>query len=214
MIKPFQFTLAGAAVIALGLPVHGLPDKTSPTVTLYQRFPEAGRQPNAPAVSFPELKQRKDGYWEVDFLHLASFPFTRLKPADEFNGHSPENQAFFNAPETNPEKLPTAPGTIFIPDNVQALDGKRVRLTGYMLPIKLENGLVKDFLLLRNQMMCCFGRQPAPNEWVVVRMKGAGVSSKMDTPLSLFGILHVGELFENKIFEGLYELDGEKISEN
>src|SRR5258708_1142300 len=84
-------------------------------------------------------------------------------------------------------------------------------------PTKLQAsdlGLVRDLLLLRNQMMCCFGRQPEPNEWVVVKMAGPGVPSKMDTPLSLYGTLHVGEMFENNVFEGLYQLDGEKISPN
>ena len=73
---------------------------------------------------------------------------------------------------------------------------------------------MKDFLLLRNQMMCCYGRQPEPNEWVVVKMTGKGVPSKMDTPLNLYGTLHVGEMFENHVFEGLYQLDGEKVSVN
>jgi hypothetical protein len=95
---------------------------------------------------------------------------------------------------------------------VRALDGKRVAVTGFMLPVKIENGLAKEFLLIRSPMMCCYGVTPATNEWVVVKMKGKGVAPTMDVPLNFYGTLHVGVVIEEKMFAGLYELDGEKIS--
>lgn len=147
--------------------------------------------PSAPPA-FPEVKKGTDGFWRVGFEHLASFAFT---PPDD--------------------ATPLKPGSVeMIPAKVQALDGKRVCVSGYMLPLKMENGFVREFLLIRNPMMCCYGVVPAMNEWVVVKMKGQPTVTMMDVPLNFYGTLHVGAIYENKVFEGLYELDGEKVSVN
>lgn len=204
-----------AAAIGLTLTAHALLDPKNPAVTLYERPPKTAEAP-APGT-FPELKQDSAGYWQVDFGHLASFSFGQHKVSfdDQPKAVGRRNVALLVPDESDAVEMPTAPGQSgTIPPNILALDGKRVRLTGYMLPIRMVDGLVQDFLLLRNQMMCCYGRRPELNEWVVVRMKGKGVPSTMDTPLSFYGTLHVGEFFENQVFEGLYRLDGEKISVN
>jgi hypothetical protein len=211
--------LAGAllAGTGLGLAAQALPDQKDPNVTLYERPPKAAATPAPAPDSFPALQQDAAGYWLVSFQHLASFSFGRHKFSyDEQPGIAARGKVALLVPdESDAVELPTEPGTSGpIPANVLALDGRRVCLTGYMLPIRLENGLVKDFLLLRNQMMCCYGRRPELNEWVVVKMAGPGVPNRMDTPLKLYGTLHVGEKFENQVFEGLYLLDGEKISPN
>jgi hypothetical protein len=148
-------------------------------------IPKAGGPP-------PEIKQGADGYWHVSFLNLAAFDFA-APPAD----------------------APAAPGSVKdIPENVRRLDGKRVSLNGYMLPLKMEKGLVKEFLLIRSPMMCCYGIMPAPNEWVVVKMNGPGTVAMMDTPLNFYGTLRVGEIYEDNMFTGIYRLDGEKVSVN
>lgn len=140
----------------------------------------------------PPVEQGPDGYWRISFLNLASFDFV--------------------AP---PPDAPPAPGSLKdIPENIRTLDGRRVLLSGYMLPIRLENGLVTECLLVRSPMMCCYGVVPAPNEWVVVKMKGAGVGVMMDTPVKFYGTLRVGGVYEDKTFAGIYQLDGEKVSAN
>ena len=147
-----------------------------------------------PTVPFPEIKQERDGFWRVSFQNLASFRY--------------------NAPP--PDKPPTPGKKRDIPANVQALEGKRVRISGYMLPIELDGGFVKSFLLLRSPGMCCYGIVPSPNEWVLVKMKdkAAKVPPLMDVPLSFYGTLHVGEVYEDKMFAGIYQLEGEKVSVN
>jgi hypothetical protein len=62
--------------------------------------------------------------------------------------------------------------------------------------------------------MCCYGVRPKPNEWIVVKMKGKGVVPAMDVPLNFYGTLHVGQLYEQNMFAGLYQMDGEKVSAN
>ena len=97
-----------------------------------------------------------------------------------------------------------------IPNAIRNLDGRKAIVTGFMLPIKMEGGLVTEFLLMRSQMMCCYGVVPQVNEWVLVRM-GKGVHQLMDVPVSFGGQLHVKELYENGFLTAIYQLDGDKI---
>ncbi|MDB6112726.1 MAG: hypothetical protein JWR69_4476 [Pedosphaera sp.] len=98
-----------------------------------------------------------------------------------------------------------------IPDSVQSLDEKKVAVKGFMLPIKLEEGRVTEFILLKNRMMCCFGLAPRINEWVSVRMAGKGEKATMDHPVIVSGTLHVAEIRRGAVPTGIYRLDGDKI---
>lgn len=150
----------------------------------------------APAPSAPATPpQEVDGYLKLGFEHLASYAF---------------NPPPFDPAATPNAKPPT--GEEQIPANVKAWNGKKVAITGYMVPVKMEKGLVTEFLLMRNTMACCFGTVPAMNEWVVVKMK-KGVQPMMDLPVIFYGELKVGAMFENGYMTGLYELDGEKMGE-
>jgi hypothetical protein len=98
-----------------------------------------------------------------------------------------------------------------IPKPIKALDQKPVILSGFMLPLKVEGGLVTEMLIMKDQSMCCYGVQPRINEWVSVRMTKSGVKPVMDQPVKLYGKLRVGEMRENGYLVGIYALDGEKM---
>jgi hypothetical protein len=100
-----------------------------------------------------------------------------------------------------------------IPSRVHALDNREVALRGFMLPVKLEGGLVTEFILLRSRAACCYGVPPGINEWVNVQVKGRGVEVIRDQLISVYGTLHVTEIHGNNGFflAGLYQLDGERI---
>lgn len=100
-----------------------------------------------------------------------------------------------------------------IPADVKAFDQKKVSLKGFMLPLKVDDGVVTEMLIMKDQSMCCYGSVPRINDWVSVKMKNGGVKSVMDQPVTLFGKLHVGEMLENGYLVGIYELDGEKMEE-
>ena len=206
----------GALLAALGAATgaRALLDPKDPNVTLYARPPQG--TPAAPPTANPTLPQvDADGFWRIDFGFLASFSYGHLRLDDEtgMDGTSRPIRGLLRPSSAGVIDPPTEPGTGGpIPERVTALDGKKVRLRGYMLPIKVEGGMTSQFLILRNQMMCCYGLPPAPNEWVVVRMKQKGVRSQMDLPLYFYGTLRVREIFENQVFLGLYELDVEKVT--
>jgi hypothetical protein len=98
-----------------------------------------------------------------------------------------------------------------IPAFVKALDAKEVSITGFMLPTKVDGGMATEFLLLKNQSMCCYGLTPNLNEYVSVKLTGHGVKPVMDHLITVTGKLHVGEMRQSRLLVGLYQLDGEKV---
>jgi hypothetical protein len=175
------------ALIALGvLPLAGFAADSAATK------PEATATPAAPTVPAPQVE---NGYLKLGFEQLASYQFNP-PPFD---------------PAANPKEKPPT-GEEQIPPVVKSWNGKKAIITGYMVPVKMDKGLVTEFLLMRNTMACCFGTVPNMNEWVVVKMK-KGVQPMMDVPVAFYGELKVGAMFENGYMTGLYELEGEKMGE-
>jgi hypothetical protein len=147
------------------------------------------------ALGLRGAEAAKPDYAAVGFDKLASYNFT-----------PPETDS------ATPNAKPPS-GADQIPDRIKALDQQKVAVTGYMLPTKMEGGLVKEFLLVKDPMMCCYGVMPKINEWVVVKMTGAGVKPLMDIPITFDGKLKVGEMYENGYLTGVYLLEGDKMAD-
>lgn len=143
----------------------------------------------------PAAPDVENGYLKLGFDQLAYYPFT--PPAFD--------------PTADPKAKPPT-GEEQIPAMVKGWNGKKAVITGYMVPVKMDKGLVTEFLLMRNTMACCFGTVPNMNEWVIVKME-KGVQPMMDVPVAFYGELKVGAMFENGYMTGLYELKGEKMGE-
>ncbi len=150
---------------------------------------ETAPAPTAPKAAAPAV----EGYLRAGFDVLASFPF---------NPPEPDAGA---KPGTPP---PSAANQI--PAPIKALDGKKVIVTGYMMPTKLEKGLVTEFLLVANPSACCYGATPQINEFIVVKMT-KGVKSVMDTPVEFYGKLLVKEVVEDGFLSNIYTLEGDKM---
>ncbi len=97
-----------------------------------------------------------------------------------------------------------------IPATIKAFDNKTVAIRGFLLPLKMDEGLAIEFLLMRDQNLCCFGAVPKINEWIHVRTE-KGVKPVMDQPITVLGRLRVGEIRENGCLTGLFQLEAEKI---
>ena len=164
-------------------------------------------------------------FFEVTFDQLASFEYEMpdefgdpdeepedLEPGDGAGG-ADEGPAAEAGPAVGPATAETAKAEEEdqIPASVRKFNKKRVALEGFMLPLKVEDGLVTELLVMRDQSMCCFGSVPKINEWVSVRMTGKGVDPVMDEPVTLYGTLKVGEVRENGYLVGIYEMDGERL---
>lgn len=95
-----------------------------------------------------------------------------------------------------------------IPELVRQLDGQKVLLTGFMLPMKMEGAVTTEFLLVANSMLCCYGVVPPMNQWVTVKLPpGKGVKPQQDVPLQFFGTLRIQPRIENDALAAIYHLD-------
>jgi hypothetical protein len=136
------------------------------------------------------------GYIDLGFETLSQFQFQELE--EVMDGRKDPATASRKTAEQ-------------IPAGIKALDEKNIALTGFMVPLKLEEGRVTEFMLVQNQMSCCYGAVPRINEWVTVRVGGKGVKLIMDEPVVVRGKLHVGGIRENGYLTGIYRLDGDKL---
>lgn len=93
------------------------------------------------------------------------------------------------------------------PDNIKALNGRTVRIRGYMLPVRMEGNEVREFMIMPNQLSCCYGGTPRFWEFVVSEKKGDAVPNLMDTLLTFEGVLKVGDVFENGYWTQFYTLE-------
>jgi hypothetical protein len=96
-----------------------------------------------------------------------------------------------------------------VPDWIRVYDGKRVLLTGFMMPLQFENGVCRKFVMMRDTNTCCYGSTPNMNDYVVVTMKGKGIAVVQDVPVDLTGVFRVDEKYEDGYLVSLFVMDGE-----
>ncbi len=95
----------------------------------------------------------------------------------------------------------------YFPEWLKSLNGRRIRIRGFMYPPELETGLT-GFLLARDNQICCFGRNPKPYDIIPVRLReGATTNYIANRPFDVVGVFHLdlAEL-DGKVFQ-LYRLD-------
>ena len=83
---------------------------------------------------------------------------------DTLAGYNFETSDELLSPSTNSAAAAARKADDQIPAPVKALDKKRVSLKGFMLPLKVEGGLVTELLIMKDQSMCCYGVVPKINE--------------------------------------------------
>jgi hypothetical protein len=151
-------------------------------------LPVAALAAAEPVIPAPEVDA---GYLKLGFDRLSSFKFV----APDFD------------PVANPRATPPS-GEDQIPSIVKTWNGKKAIVTGFMLPTKLENGKAVEFLLMANQMACCYGTVPNMNDWVIVKIP-KGVPITQDVPISFRGTFKVNAMFESGYMTGIYQLEAE-----
>ena len=127
----------------------------------------------APAQLQIPAPEVDNGYLKLGFDRLSGYKFI----APEYD------------PLANPKGSPPT-GEEQIPPVVKGWSGKKAIVTGFMLPTKLDNGKAVEFLLMANQMACCYGTVPNMNDWVIVRIP-KGVPITQDVPISFRGTFKV-----------------------
>ena len=169
----------------------------APRVAAAASAPASAPAPAPTSALKPAAEGAQAAYPPLGFDKLAGYP---IEISDELLG-----------PVTNNLAAITARTEALIPDAVKAFSKKRVALRGFMLPLKVEGGLVTELLIMKDQSMCCYGTVPKIHEWVSVKMTEKGIKPVMDQPVMLFGTLYVGEMRENGYLTGIYRMDGDRM---
>jgi hypothetical protein len=152
-------------------------------------------------------KERPE-YLRVDFDELASYDYDPYEAVPPDLGAGPKTAADEYAGPTPAEPVKNAQ----IPSRILALDKKKVIIQGFMVPIEFKRDSVRSFLLVRNQMMCCFGAMIGMNEWVMVQMDGEKRTTFVqDVPTVVYGEIEVGEDIQNGMVMSLYRLRGLEV---
>ncbi|HEX5446313.1 MAG TPA: DUF3299 domain-containing protein [Pirellulales bacterium] len=110
------------------------------------------------------------------------------------------------------EMLKTEPfARSMITDKINALDGRSVRIRGYILPSFQQTGLTQ-FVLVRDNLSCCFGPGAALYDCIVVDMQPGKSTDFSISPVTVEGTFSVRELLDpdGKAL-AIYHLDGESV---
>lgn len=140
----------------------------------------------AMSVEAPRPSDRQ-GYRSVTFSDLASFPYKTNEDG---------------------ELLPNQP----IPSGVLALDKSKVAVSGYLVPIEYKEDKVSGVILVRNQLLCCYGEEPQLNEWVLVSVDPP-VEAQLDVPVTFYGSFEVSPDIEEGQVISLYRMSATEMKE-
>ena len=85
------------------------------------------------------------------------------------------------------------------------LDNKSIEMTGFMLALKFDNGLVTEFLLVPIMGACSHKPVPPSNQIILVKAKQAVEAGSPYMPIKVSGMLHITPQEKD-----LYLVDGQK----
>lgn len=93
---------------------------------------------------------------------------------------------------------------------IESLEGKRVRIRGYILPTAQKRG-IKQFVLVRDNMECCFGPGAALYDCVLITMKPGTSAEFTIRPVAVEGIFELRELHIGRQLMAIYQMQGETV---
>jgi hypothetical protein len=85
-----------------------------------------------------------------------------------------------------------------MPKEVLKFDGKRVKISGFMVPLKLDKkNKVPLFLLAPDQTSCCYGAVPNLNGFIYCK-SSKGFEYKNDIPIEVTGVITTRPFYDKK----------------
>jgi len=149
----------------------------------------------APVISFDRASQ----------LAKTTYPFTRFSTLASFT------VPFMDFYSSDPKAAPPRQA-LEIPREVQALNGKTIAGSGYMLPIDVKPEGVSKFILTPTIDSCHWGAIGLANEWVMVEMAaGKRVPYARFQPVVMFGRLSLDPQWRGPALTSLYKLTADYI---
>lgn len=91
-----------------------------------------------------------------------------------------------------PEMIKAGAVEKIVPKHIRAMSGKKIGVSGYMIPIDFEKNSVQTFILCRWQPGCCFGHVPQSHEQIFVEMPDSDGTRFVIIPVTVYGTFKVG----------------------
>ena len=96
-------------------------------------------------------------------------------------------------------------------DKVKQLDGKAIRIRGYILPSFQQTG-IKQFVLVRDNMECCFGPGALLHDCILVEMIAPTTTTFTVRPVSVEGTFSIFPIKgPDGAYLAIYHLDGKEV---
>src|SRR5690606_23033874 len=77
------------------------------------------------------------------------------------------------------------------PPKLAAMDGKSVKIPGFVVPLDDDAASYSEFLLVPSPQACIHVPPPPPNQMIMVRMKGGKAPQRSWGPVWIMGRLHI-----------------------
>jgi hypothetical protein len=90
------------------------------------------------------------------------------------------------------------------PESVKKLNGRKVRIAGFMYPLQ-EGANIQIFSLIRSAQTCCYGPRPQYNQYIFVEMIKPIQFRRLD-PVSCVGVFRVDPSPDEGF---IYRMEGE-----
>lgn len=108
------------------------------------------------------------------------------------------------------DSWPYEDGLKGMPKRIKELDGKKVLMTGFMLPIdEVQN--IKEFLLVKSLWSCCYGQPPDIHGIVRVVMPKGKTTDYFFDPLKIVGTFKVEATVMDGYCVDIYQLHVESL---
>ncbi len=91
---------------------------------------------------------------------------------------------------------------------IEALNGQRIRIRGYILPTPQKHG-IQQFVLVRDNQECCFGPGAALYDCILVEMKPGIMADFTIRPIAVEGTFNLREFVVDGKYLAIYQMDGE-----
>jgi hypothetical protein len=175
----------GEPIGVAGASAQGVATNPPPSSTSSEQSRGSGKTPVSDIVH--------DGFVQLGWDRLSGFKFDVY----EFYSETNSGRAALKSDDT-------------IPADVKSYDGRKVAITGFVLPLRIRRQLVTEFLLLRDQGTCCFGAQAQINHFIRVKLPG-GFRYEAPMPVTVSGTLRVGESYVQGYLTGIYQMAAEQV---
>jgi uncharacterized protein len=94
---------------------------------------------------------------------------------------------------------------------LKMLEGKQIKIPGFMVPLEDNDRKVTEFLLVPTPQACIHVPPPPPNQMIYVKMK-KGIEAKVGAPIWVYGEFKISTK-KSQYGEVSFELSGEEVED-